>query len=543
MLAHRKHPIRDILNSYLEIHNKGLKIGDLEYGCQGLVQYGSLAFHAGCELTELEKELTAMISIVKGHQQKTGYNRLSITLQVIMNLRQSNNPYVLCGRIFDEFKMLPIFKELEDTAAIFIWASQKIMLCCLFGKYEEIDDAVKLVEHYKANTLGQVFEFNYHYYIALCKLRQIKIADKMKGQEVLEIVKENMKKIEDWVQESEINYIHKYLILKAEYNRAIGKKLEAIELYNNAIEKASENDFIQDVAFALELLGLCHLEMKNNVIAEMHLQKASEYYEKWGAFTKVEHIKEQYLLRKKEKLKFETATKTNELNIDLHAILLAARTLSEEIEINSLIKKMMQIVMVNSGATKALFLEYQKGNLVVETGCVAEMDSVNFIQFINCMEEKALPWSLVEHTIKQQKLILSDHPLEDATLSKDLYIQQEKPKSVLCIPLKRKGNLVGVIYLENKVFSGAFTSKQIEVIKMISAQIAISLENARLYSDLEEKVRERTAELKYTVIKLESEINERKNTEKALYENEERLREVKEYDKLKTEFLPTYLMS
>ena len=232
--------------------------------------------------------------------------------------------------------------------------------------------------------------------------------------------------------------------------------------------------------------------------------------------------------------------KTNESNIDLHAILLAAQTLSEEIEINSLIKKMMQIVMVNSGATKAIFLEYGNGNLVVETGCVAETDSdrqgVNFIQFINCINEKLFPWSLIEYTIKQQELTLSDHPLEDSAFSQDLYIQREKPKSVVCIPLNRKGNVIGVIYLENKIFSGAFTSKQIEVIKMISAQIAISLENARLYSDLEEKVRERTAELKDTVIKLKSEINERKNAEKALYENEEKLREVKEYDKLKTEF-------
>lgn len=124
VLAHRKQPMREILKSYLEIHEKGLKIGDLEYSCQGLVQYGNVAFHAGCELTELEKELTEMLSIVKGYQQKTGYNRLSITLQVIMNLRQSNKPSVLCGRIFDEFNMVSTFKELEDTAAIFIWATQ-----------------------------------------------------------------------------------------------------------------------------------------------------------------------------------------------------------------------------------------------------------------------------------------------------------------------------------------------------------------------------------------------------------------------------------
>ena len=165
---------------------------------------------------------------------------------------------------------------------------------------------------------------------------------------------------------------------------------------------------------------------------------------------------------------------------------------------------------------------------MVETGGIAEIDNSNSIQFINCMEDEVLPWSFIEHTIKQQEVIVSDNPLVEPAFSADLYIQQEKPKNVLCIPLNRKDNLVGVIYLENKVFSGAFTLKQIEVIKMISAQIAISLENARLYSELEEKVKERTAELKDTVIKLESEISERRNAEKALYENEEKLREVKE---------------
>ena len=536
LLEHRKHPMRNILSSYLEIYDKGLKIGDLEYACQGLAQYGILAFHAGCELAELEKELRTMLSIAEEHQQKTGYNRLAITLQIIINLRQSNNPHILCGGIFNEYKMIPILKECEDGSAIFGWASQKIMLCCLFGKYEEVDEVVKLVEDYEINTPGQIFEFNYHYYIALCKLRKIKIADNMKEQEVLEIVKEKLKKVEDWVQKSEANYIQKYLILKAEFNRVIGNQLEAIKLYNDAIEKASKDDFIQDTAYALELLGLYHLEMKNNAIAEVYLQKASEYYEKWGALSKVDHIKTQYLSTKKKRLKFENTIKTNEVNIDLHSILLAAQTLSQEIEINSLIKKMMQIVMVNSGATKALFLEYRNESLVIETGGIAEIDSSNSIQFINCMEGEVLPWSFIEHTIKQQEVIVSDNPLVEPAFSADLYIQQEKPKSVLCIPLNRKGELIGVIYLENKMFSGAFTSKQIEVIKMISAQIAISLENARLYSDLEEKVKERTAELKDTVIKLKSEINERKNAEKALYENEEKLREVKEYDKLKTEF-------
>ena len=130
-LAHLKQPIRSILKSCLELYDEGLQIGDLEDSCQGLLQYGNLSFHAGCELAQLEKELISMISIVEGHQQKTVYNRLAITLQVIINLRQSSKPYILSGRIFDEVKMIPIFQKLKDKAAIFIWASQKIMLCLL----------------------------------------------------------------------------------------------------------------------------------------------------------------------------------------------------------------------------------------------------------------------------------------------------------------------------------------------------------------------------------------------------------------------------
>ncbi|GAA0181062.1 AAA family ATPase [Clostridium sediminicola] len=539
-LEHLKQPFRSILKSCLELYEEGLKIGDIEDSCQGLLQYGNMAFHAGCELTELKNELFKMYDIVDSYKQKTVKNRLSITLQVILNLCESNKPYVLCGNVFDENKMLNTLKKLEDSAAVFIWASQKVMLCCLFHKYKEINKIVRLVEKHKAYTEGQIFVFDYHYYVTLCNLRIIGTVDKINEKKIREIVKEHFKKVELWVQRSERNYTHKYLILKAEFNRITGNKSAALELYNSAIENAIKNDFIQDAAFAMELLGLYHLEMDNTFNGEMYLNKAIEYYEKWGAFTKVEQIKEQYLLKKKDELKFQTVEKTNESSIDLHSILLAAQALSKEIEINSLIKKMMQIVMVNSGSTKAVFLEYQNGELVVETGCIAEtsndIQNNNVIQFINCIEEIILPWSVVDYTIEHQELILLDYPSGHLAFSEDSYIQQNKPKSALCLPLNRKNNLVGIIYLENRIFSGAFTSKQIEIIKMISTQIAISLENARLYSNLEEKVKERTIELNDTGEELKSQIDERKNAERALSEKEEKLRIVKEYDKLKTEF-------
>jgi C4-dicarboxylate-specific signal transduction histidine kinase len=63
------------------------------------------------------------------------------------------------------------------------------------------------------------------------------------------------------------------------------------------------------------------------------------------------------------------------------------------------------------------------------------------------------------------------------------------------VPLLRQGELAGVLYLENNQSAGAFTPDRVEVLSLLSSQAAISLENARLYENLERKVAERTQKL------------------------------------------------
>ncbi len=77
----------------------------------------------------------------------------------------------------------------------------------------------------------------------------------------------------------------------------------------------------------------------------------------------------------------------------------------------------------------------------------------------------------------------------------DSYIQEAQPKSILCVPLIDRGQLVSIVYLENNSTTGAFTPERVEVLQLLSGQVAISIENARLYQTLEEKVKERTAQL------------------------------------------------
>jgi serine phosphatase RsbU (regulator of sigma subunit) len=89
--------------------------------------------------------------------------------------------------------------------------------------------------------------------------------------------------------------------------------------------------------------------------------------------------------------------------------------------------------------------------------------------------------------------------LNDAThegnFTNDPYIKEHQPKSILCFPLQHQGKLAGIIYLENNLTTGAFTPDRLDVLKILSAQAAISIENAQLYQTLEDKVKERTAQL------------------------------------------------
>ncbi|MBP0018837.1 MAG: AAA-like domain-containing protein, partial [Cyanobacteria bacterium SBLK] len=94
----------------------------------------------------------------------------------------------------------------------------------------------------------------------------------------------------------------------------------------------------------------------------------------------------------------------------------------------------------------------------------------------------------------------------DSRFTKDPYLVKKHPKSILCLPILDRGQFIGLLYLENNLTTDAFTRDRLEVLKILSAQAAISIENSRLYEQLEDysrtleqKVSERTQELSQTL--------------------------------------------
>ena len=158
----------------------------------------------------------------------------------------------------------------------------------------------------------------------------------------------------------------------------------------------------------------------------------------------------------------------------------------------------------------------------------------SLLQSIPVSSSEEVPVGLINYVARTSETLVLNDATTSTTFAADPYIIKEQPKSVLCMPIRNQGKLIGIVYLENNLTTGAFTSDRIEVLRLLTSQAAISLENAKLYSNLEKakeqledyshslenKVRERTQELKSKNEVLEETLNQLKTAQKQIVSQE-----------------------
>ena len=98
-----------------------------------------------------------------------------------------------------------------------------------------------------------------------------------------------------------------------------------------------------------------------------------------------------------------------------------------------------------------------------------------------------MPESILHYVVRTQESVILDDASAQNPFSTDTYIRQHHARSILCLPLINQAKLIGVLYLENNLTPHVFTPTRIAVLKLLASQAAISLENTRLYRDLEER--------------------------------------------------------
>ncbi|MGC9525300.1 MAG: ATP-binding protein [Limnospira sp.] len=355
---------------------------------------------------------------------------------------------------------------------------------------------------------------DHQFYHALALAAAARTARREDRERIVSKIDEIRTAMAAWANHNPAHFQHRLTLVAAECDRLCGEILRAEEKYEQAISGAIEIGSIHDEALACELAADFYRSRQLNRIFGFYLKAACDAYSRLQLTSKVKDIETRHphiFTPTSPGLSqpFAPENSSPSSAVNLSRVLQAYQTLSGEIILATLLAKTMKILIENTGAEIGYLLLSFSPESEAEPGhrwrieAIAEMDveRVTVLRSIplDTLADRQFPKSIVRHVAATRESIVLGEAVREKQWMGDEYIQTHRPQSLLCTPLIRKRQLMGILYLENNQMTNVFTAERIEILSLLSAQVAISLENAFLYKTLEQKVGERTAELSQTL--------------------------------------------
>ncbi|MEB3339934.1 AAA family ATPase [Okeania sp.] len=523
-----------------EGYGAALESGDLEYVGYLLHNTSLNSLFQGQPIPEMLTEIYRHLQFA----QKTK-NQLSIdTLIGIKNLlenlslkSESEETYSLEDEqinfhinIAEETEYLGSCQEHQNFYSLCIYLIYKSYLFYLYGNLDVALDSILSAKKYIGFITGTLPTTEFNFYYSLILIAFYPNVSEIKQKEYWQQVEINQQQMKIWADNCADNFEHKYLLVAAEIASICGDKIVAIDLYNQAIESASKNEFIQYEALGNELAVKYWLNQNKPKYARVHLLEAYYSYQNWGANRKLKDLENQYpelqnilTVNKPMIYPHNTSisddTNSNSQSLDLATVIKASQAISSEIVLDKLLSKLMKILIENAGAEKGVLLLSTEGKLINKAEATLNSQEV-LVQKTEINQSEDLPLTVINYVERtRQDVVLSNAFAEDR-FTTDPYIAKIKLQSVLCTPIINGGKLIGVLYLENNLTTGAFTPERLEILRLLSSQAAVSLENAILYASVEQKIQDRTQELNEKNIRLEQTLHELKRTQSQLIQSE-----------------------
>ncbi|HLP91511.1 MAG TPA: AAA family ATPase [Nostocaceae cyanobacterium] len=535
MVQHFRSPINEIIPYEEKVFQNGLEIGNIDFTSYYCWNISSYSFLSGQPLEFVDKQTLKYFEFTKSLKIVSNILAVSIIRQTMFNLQaKSSSKLILAGDAFNEMETNPDLKD--NPFCLGLISFGKTILNYLFNNYVDAIKNAQLTDKYHEIDPSFFHYFVTNYYYSLALLAQYDYGTIFERKQYLKQVETNQNKMKVWADNAPYTYKHKYDLVEAEKARVLGKNWQAGELYSQAIRGAKETGYLQEEAIGNELAAKFYLAQGREEIAQTYLINAYYCYHNWGAKAKVEDLENSYSRLLKPIInsqKNNTFNSTNDLLttstaessstsisaiLDLETFTKAALAISSEMQADKLISTLMQFILENVGAEKCHLILQEQGCLTVAAQCDNYQKCELPYTPINNVEN--LPLSLINYVANTKEDLLINDATNESDFATDPYIIQYQPKSILCTPILNQGKLIGIFYLENTLTAGVFTSERLKLLKLLSSQAAISLENAQLYSNLEEKVITRTKELNDKNLRLEQTLEELKRTQAQMIQTE-----------------------
>ncbi|MBD1885052.1 AAA family ATPase [Microcoleus vaginatus] len=494
-IQHHQESLRATIPILKDGFRAGIETGDFLYASYSINAYFYSHFFAGVELDTWETEILSYSAALAQMKQYSAQIFLDITQQTAKNLRQAHIlSDCLIGTAYDETVMIPKHHQTNDLSALAFIYIYKLLLAYFFGNYTTALDYIAQAKQYLMAVSGLVLVPIFHFYAALTNLALFPTQPEAKQAEILAVVETHQSTLHQWAQNAPMNYLHKWYLVEAERQRILGNKAEAIEMYDRAISGAKENKFLNEEALANELAAKFYLEWGKEKFAQIYIIEAYYCYIQWGAAAKVTDLETRYsnLLRplqspnKNTKNTASVTTTGSGFNLDITTVMKASQAISGEIMLDKLMSSLMIILMESAGAERGYLILSSHGKLLIEAEGKIDDNPVTVLQSISVESCQELSSAIVNYVARTQESVVLDDAVREGQFTNDPYIQKHQPKSILCVPLINQAQIISIVYLENNLTAGAFTPERVELLKVLSGQAAISIQNSKLYTEVRE---------------------------------------------------------
>ncbi|MGF1490189.1 MAG: AAA family ATPase [Prochloraceae cyanobacterium] len=497
-LVHIKKHLNQTLSSLKQGFHDGLEIGNLEYAIYNNVSYIEYSFLSGKPLNGIKKIILDRQDVINKFQKQIINYRTDILLQLIQLLKDEKLTLNDCEIDINDSLSISFLKNHENI--LFFYYFCKLIIDYLNYNFISAQENAILARKYLITQLAMPVEPIFYFYDSLIKIELFSIK-KIKIKTTIKEIGKNQNKLKDWVYYAPMNYQHKYNLVAAELYRVKGNKEKAANLYAQAIEGAHKYEYLNEEALARELAAKFYFEWNKLDIARLYIKEACYKYKLWGAIAKVKQLHKKYqqllssdLVKKSEEKDLAVISGKDSDNvkleiIDLVTVLEANKALSGELDFKKLLKKLIKIIIENAGASLGYLILNREGNFVIEAKATSLEREATVLKSIpieskdNNTQLPLLPEQIINYVARTQEKLVLDDATSRLQFVNDSYIKTIQPKSILCIPLLNKGQLIGLVYLENKFTTAAFTSERVELLKAIGSQAAISIQNARLFKE------------------------------------------------------------
>ncbi|KPA13507.1 multi-sensor signal transduction multi-kinase [Candidatus Magnetomorum sp. HK-1] len=505
LVLHWKDSSRKLLPQLLTSYQSGLETGDLEYAALALFMYNLQSYLNGRKLDDIEQEMARYSQIIKGLNQETTYNYNRMYHQATLNLlSETTEPGRLQGDSYDEKSMLKVHQKANDRTAFEMLFYHKLILNFHYQKFHPAVECSIISEKDVDAAMGVFAVPAFYFYDSLARLAICQVSGKVQKMRHRLKVAKNQRKMKKWARFSPSNHYHKYVLVEAERARIRGKLSKAMEYYDTAIKAAQKNEYIQEQGLANELAARFYLSLGRETVARTYMLNARKCYHQWGAIGKINDLDNRYSnlfsgddITQESKLSNDTqdtvlasSISTGFEELDLASVMKASQAISGEIVLSRLMEKLMEIVIENAGA--------QKGYLILDTSTVnfqIEGEPHKSSNLYICESDTFTPLekssdvsqAIINYVIRNNESVVLNDAVSEGNFMHDSYVVRNQPKSILCMPIMRHYEISGILYLENKETSGAFTAERVQVLQILAAQAAISIENATLYANMEKQ--------------------------------------------------------